>query len=97
MPLAMLACCLATAGFALQFNASAIKQRAQALYGTKGATNVTAWLSMMSQSRELPEQQQLRVANDFWNRHVLGSEDGLVWRQTDYWATPLESLGKGAG
>lgn len=97
MPLALLACCLATAVFALQFNASAIQQRAQASYGARGVSNVTAWLEMLAQSRDLPEEQKLRVVNDFWNRHVYGSEDSIVWRQTDYWATPLESLGKGAG
>ena len=93
----MLACCLASAVFALQFNAAAIKQRTQSLYGSRGVANVTAWLELMSQSRQLPEQQQLRVVNDFWNRYVLGSEDSFVWKQADYWATPLESLGKAAG
>lgn len=97
LPLVLMACCLATAVFALQFNASAIQQRAQASYGARGASNVTAWLEMLAQSRDLPEEQKLRVVNDFWNRHVYGSEDSIVWRQTDYWATPLESLGKGAG
>ncbi len=37
------------------------------------------------------------VANDFWNRALLSGDDITIWGKDDYWATPLESLGKGAG
>ena len=83
--------------FALQFDASALYERAQKAYGMQGAQNVAAWLDLLVKSRELSEEQQLRTVNDFWNLHIQAAEDSTTWHQTDYWATPLESLGKGAG
>lgn len=43
------------------------------------------------------EKDRLTLANDFWNRALLSGEDITIWGKDDYWATPLESLGKGAG
>jgi predicted transglutaminase-like cysteine proteinase len=40
---------------------------------------------------------RLQSVNDFFNRHLLFREDRDTWSQTDYWASPLESLGKGQG
>ncbi|NLY28847.1 MAG: transglutaminase [Alcaligenaceae bacterium] len=40
---------------------------------------------------------QLRSVNTFWNTTVREAEDSTLWRQEDYWATPLESLGRQAG
>lgn len=35
--------------------------------------------------------------NDFFNRQIKFAEDAAIWSQPDYWATPLETLGLGAG
>lgn len=43
------------------------------------------------------EASQLKVVNDFFNRRIAYREDIDNWGQLDYWASPLESLGKGAG
>ena len=92
---------LATAAYApavaLKFDESRIQQSVQAKYGQRGAQAVTRWLTMMSQQRSLPESQQLRAVNNFWNSTVHGGEDRHVWKQADYWATPLETLGRRAG
>lgn len=82
---------------ALQFDASHIQQAVRAKYGERGARAVSQWLAMMSQQRTLPESQQLRAVNNFWNSTVRGGEDRDIWRQADYWATPLETLGRQAG
>lgn len=82
---------------ALQFDAARVTQTAQARYGQRGATQLGRWLTMMSQQSSLPEQQQLRAVNDFWNSTVRGGEDKHIWGKEDYWATPLESLGRQAG
>lgn len=82
---------------ALQFDEARVRQTAQARYGQRGATQLGRWLNMMSQERSLPEQQQLRAVNNFWNSTVRGGEDRNIWKKEDYWATPLESLGKQAG
>ena len=40
---------------------------------------------------------QLQAINDFFNRRVVFRDDLQVWGQIDYWASPLEMLGKGEG
>ncbi|MBP6020573.1 MAG: transglutaminase-like cysteine peptidase [Burkholderiaceae bacterium] len=82
---------------ALQFDAARVQQAAQARFGQRGATQLGRWLTMMSQQRSLPELQQLRAVNDFWNTTIRGGDDRNIWGKEDYWATPLETLGKQAG
>jgi predicted transglutaminase-like cysteine proteinase len=40
---------------------------------------------------------QLKAVNDFFNRRVAYREDIDNWGQLDYWASPLETLDRGAG
>jgi len=40
---------------------------------------------------------RLRAVNDFFNRRIAYREDIDNWGQLDYWASPLETLDKGAG
>lgn len=82
---------------ALQADAQRIASYAQSRYGAQVAGRVADWFGMMEKSRSLPEQQRLREVNDFWNYRVLGGEDIHIWGKEDYWATPLETLAKGAG
>jgi len=37
------------------------------------------------------------VVNAFFNGALVFTDDRTVWHQEDYWATPVESLYKGAG
>ena len=82
---------------AVSFDPAALVSYARQHYGAKAERAVTAWQAMLAQAASLGEQEQLRVVNDFWNNTLIGGEDIAVWGQTDYWATPLQSLAKGAG
>ena len=55
------------------------------------------WESVLSSLSHHPEAQQLQAINEFFNRRIIYSENREVWNQADYWATPLETFGKGAG
>ena len=81
---------------ALDLNEQQIKQTAQRKYGAKGVQNVEAWLNTMTTLQGAPEQQLLREINNFWNKVALAGEDIHIWGAEDYWATPLETLGKAA-
>lgn len=82
---------------ALEFDAARLQQSMQARYGAKGVQALRDWLQMLQEQAGQPQQRQLQAVNTFWNQAMLGSEDSLVWGEADYWATPLESLGKRAG
>lgn len=81
---------------ALQINEKQVKQTAQQKYGSRGVQNVDKWLAKMASLQGAAEQQQLKEINDFWNQIALGGEDIRIWGTEDYWATPLETLGKAA-
>ena len=40
---------------------------------------------------------KLERINNFVNQHIAFDSDTNVWQASDYWATPLETLGQGRG
>ncbi|KAF0861877.1 cysteine protease LapG [Pseudomonas sp. LD120] len=78
---------------------SQISRRATALYGPlgEGQQRIDAWQRLLASQKQLPEQEQLRVVNRFFNKNVRYVEDIDLWRKVDYWETPIEALWKGAG
>ena len=66
-------------------------------YGDNGAQNFREWREMLGQAGTLPESDKLRRVNEFFGRRIRFQSDQQVWHVVDYWATPLESLGQGAG
>jgi predicted transglutaminase-like cysteine proteinase len=91
------ALCGAVSASAFQFDPAAIRGVALALYGNAGTARVDAWLAMLDSSSHLSDIEKLRRVNLFWNTAVSQAEDRDVWQLEDYWATPLESLGRGLG
>jgi len=82
---------------ALELDTARLEQVAASRYGSKGAHAVAAWLQLLQDDSALDEPDKLTSVNRFWNRRLLQAEDQTIWGQADYWATPLEALGKGAG
>lgn len=80
-----------------QTNLDRTQQLAQERYGQRAADTVAAWRRMMDEARDLTEPEKLTMVNNFFNRRVLFRDDIVHWRQADYWATPLEFMGTGAG
>ncbi|GAA0631245.1 transglutaminase-like cysteine peptidase [Halomonas beimenensis] len=66
-------------------------------YGQEGVAVLEEWLALLDRLRGADRQDQLREVNAFFNRRVRWLEDPQVWQREDYWATPLETLGRGAG
>ncbi len=64
-------------------------------YGASAAQRVYEWQRLMSENKGRSEQEKLRMVNDFFNR-LRFSSDIELWGKVDYWATPIEAMGKGA-
>ncbi len=71
--------------------AAARQQGPQALAGA------LALQSVMQGVADAPDADKLEVLNQFFNRRIRSAEDIDLWHQVDYWASPLETLDKGAG
>lgn len=66
-------------------------------YGEDGASLLRAWNQMLDTSQTLDEVEKITQVNDFFNRHIRYSDDVALWQKSDYWATPLETMGMRAG
>ena len=80
-----------------QTNLDKTQQLAMERYGQRAADLVVAWRRLMDESRALSEADKLTAVNTFFNRRLLFEDDIVIWKQKDYWATPLEFIGLGAG
>jgi predicted transglutaminase-like cysteine proteinase len=76
---------------------SRLESVAAARYGDAGTDSVTAWRDLLSQASRKDTLEQLVAVNDFFNSRVQWTTDSLLFGQSDYWATPLETLALSAG
>jgi predicted transglutaminase-like cysteine proteinase len=54
------------------------------------------WQRLLDDTRAMrSSDEKLRRINEFFNRRIHFAEDMQVWGQSDYWATPMETLAKG--
>jgi predicted transglutaminase-like cysteine proteinase len=76
-----------------------VLQKAQARYGALGPAQrrIEAWSQLLQGQQDQPAREQLNAVNRFFNQQLTFQDDTRIWRQIDYWATPIESLIKGAG
>ena len=56
-----------------------------------------AWRELIASGSGIADAERLKRVNDFFNRNIIFGDDTAVWGQLDYWATPLETIGRGAG
>ena len=56
-----------------------------------------AWHEMIHSTESADERDKLKRVNDFFNRRLDFRDDLRHWGQEDYWATPVETLVRGAG
>lgn len=55
------------------------------------------WRQLIDSSKALVTQDRLKRINEFFNRKIQFTDDIQAWGQSDYWATPMETLAKGKG
>ncbi len=65
-------------------------------YGRDGLKRVQSWNFMMENAKDEKTLKKLQDVNDFFNELEYKS-DSKHWQVKDYWATPFEFMGTGAG
>ena len=71
--------------------------RAAQAQGPQAVAGAKALQLLMAELTGPDEPPKLVAINDFFNRRIVFTPDPEVWGQADYWASPLEMLGKGRG
>lgn len=76
-----------------------ILRKAEKRYGRQGPAKdrLLSWNLMIESSRGLSDREKLAAVNQYFNHELRFSSDAVLWKQSDYWATPIETLVKGAG
>jgi len=72
-------------------------QKFEQKYGSEPADDVRQWRDLLESSRGLEEMEKLVAVNNFFNRKIKFVDDIIHWQKKDYWATPFEFIGTGAG
>lgn len=53
------------------------------------------WITLMNSLSDQSAEIKIQRVNSFFNKKLAYFEDIEIWAQSDYWATPLESMSKG--
>lgn len=69
----------------------------QQRYGEDAVSRFTSWRDLIVEGSSESDWDRIHLANQFFNRQVAYRSDQEHWGKTDYWATPVETLGTGAG
>ncbi|MES2823987.1 MAG: transglutaminase-like cysteine peptidase [Pseudomonadota bacterium] len=93
--LASLACIHLFASISL--NMDMMERIMQEHYGSEGGKKFYAWSKLLEDNQLQVEIDQVKSVNNFFNKHIRFKDDKVHWKKSDYWATPLETLGSGAG
>jgi predicted transglutaminase-like cysteine proteinase len=75
-----------------------LKNLALQRYGVRAQDTINDLEKTVLRLQSASEQTKIKQINDFFNQHIQNFDDDIhIWGQSDYWATPLESIGKNAG
>jgi predicted transglutaminase-like cysteine proteinase len=72
-----------------------VLQAVREKYGAPALERVQEWQRLMRQNQDKSESEKLGLVNDFFNR-LRFTSDIKLWGKVDYWATPIEAMGRGA-
>lgn len=72
-------------------------QAVERKFGKEAYNRLTAWENLIREDRSTSDREKLEKANHFFNSRIRFATDMEIWGVEDYWATPFEFLGKGAG
>lgn len=88
--------CLVLAAEAALEIGTELLARIEKEYGATAVDRIRSWQRIMDWSRDLPEEDKLKVINDFFNQLEFVT-DKQTWGVEDYWATPFEFMAKNGG
>jgi predicted transglutaminase-like cysteine proteinase len=79
------------------FDFASLKQQIVARFGPNSVRSLNEWQKAQDSGKKLQEKDKLQKINDFFNRAIQFEDDLSIWNQSDYWATPLETVGQERG
>lgn len=66
-------------------------------YGENARNSIIELQSLIKSLKNASDSEKLARINAFFNNKIQYEQDSNIWGEADYWATPLEAIGKGYG
>jgi predicted transglutaminase-like cysteine proteinase len=83
--------------YAAGYNFNQFSSLAKQRYGDAAFALASNLNEIVIQNRNAQEIEKLVLINNFFNQQVDWGADIFVWGMKDYWASPLETIGRAAG
>lgn len=83
--------------YAANFDFGKFSALANSRYGQNAFKTTTELNQLVNSLKSAPDSEKLQKINDFFNQHIRFVDDIDLWGVSDYWATPLETIGQQAG
>jgi len=83
--------------FAAGYDFDKLSALARQQYGEEAQKNIQDLQQLVSQLKTAPDAEKLKKINDFFNNKITFADDIDIWGKSDYWSTPLESIGRQTG
>ena len=74
-----------------------VLKQAEDKWGKEASARLIAWENIVRSDRNNSDRDKLEKVNAFMNKTMTYAEDINIWGVSDYWATPLEFVSRGAG
>jgi predicted transglutaminase-like cysteine proteinase len=74
-----------------------VLQKVQTKFGSEAMARLIAWEDLLKRDNSTTDMEKLQKVNSFFNKNIAFASDMDVYGVEDYWATPIESLSRGAG
>ena len=78
-------------------NPNKLENTMQTRFGANGVSKLQQWQLLIEKQQTASALEKIKAVNDFFNKNTRFEDDIIHWKQSDYWATPVETLGSGAG
>lgn len=83
--------------YAANFDYGKFSSLASSRYGSNAFKTTTELNQLVNSLKSAPDSEKLQKINDFFNQHIRFVDDIDLWGVSDYWATPLETIGQQGG
>ncbi|MGL5632784.1 MAG: transglutaminase-like cysteine peptidase [Azovibrio sp.] len=84
-------------GFVLALDFAKLENTLLSRFGPARVVLLKEWKQLLDSNKSLSNQEKLYNINSFFNKNISFDSDQSIWNQSDYWATPLETIGQGRG
>lgn len=79
------------------FFSDSFYQQITSIYGDKATKRAKKWHEVIIENQGNNEWSQIRRVNHFFNASINYEIDLTLWGKKDYWASPVETIGRGRG